>query len=342
MSKRKSLAVLFALLPVLMLPACRDGQESKPQDETSAPAKAVTTQPADSAKTDLTEDVVAKVNGVPITMRQVKLYVRQRQQIQKFEDTPQQRKQIIDEVINFEVMVQAAEALELDKQETIAAEIEHQRRNVLMTALLQEHVRNNPLTDEALRKHYESSMEGVTFTQYQISHILLETEEQAKDMITRLQAGVDFAELATHNSKDISRNQGGDIGWVAKAAIPDALLKAVESLKDGEYTATPVKSKFGWHVVKRTGQRESPAPDFEEVKSRVRASREKARLEEFMVTQREAAKVEVLYTEPEPESEIQSLSAPFADYTSKDRPQLPMPFKPRAPEPATAPDASTP
>ena len=126
------------------------------------------------------------------------------------------------------------------------------------------------VTDEAMRALYTDTVKNLKpEPEIRASHILVETEDQAKDIEKRLKAGEDFAKLATELSKDPgSGKQGGDLGFFTKERMVPEFSTAAFALAIGEVSA-PVKSQFGYHVIKLTEKREKPVPTFEEVKDQI-------------------------------------------------------------------------
>lgn len=157
------------------------------------------------------------------------------------------RKLLLQEFINSELLYQAALKEGIDQNPAVKLEIEMQRRNVIITAGLNAHLEKT-LTEEALTKAYEEKY-GQSSTEYRTRHILVENESDANNIIGALQRGEDFEKLAATASIDPSSSEGGDLGWLSTAEMPPTFAAAVETLKPGEYSTSPVQSGFGWHII---------------------------------------------------------------------------------------------
>ncbi len=136
-------------------------------------------------------------------------------------------------------------------------------------------------------------MAEVSFTEYNVQHILTESEEDARKIVDELGGGADFAELARQKSMDQSAEAGGDLGWLRASELPPAFRQAVTTMDKAGYTKEPVQTQFGWHIVRLADIRDVPPPPFEEVKERVRSIMQRKQIQDYLAGLRQQAKVEL-------------------------------------------------
>jgi peptidyl-prolyl cis-trans isomerase C len=240
----------------------------------------------------LAQGVVAKVNGVPIPQARMDLFV-QDLVGQGRPDTPDLRNAVRQELINRELLAQEALRRGLDKRPDVAARLEHARVSVLAQSYLQEVARGAPVSDEAMKKEYELIKAQIGPREYRARHILVESEEEAKQIIAQLRKGASFEKLAAEKSKDTgSRASGGDLDWNSAARYVKPFGDALVRLKKGETTDTPVRTEFGWHVIRLEDVREIRFPTFEEIKPNLQQQAQRRAQEKALETLRAKAKIE--------------------------------------------------
>lgn len=241
-----------------------------------------------------TNKVIAKVAGIEITERELALA--EVDLLQQFAETPaeQRRAAILNALIDIKLLAKSAEEEGLSEDANFKARMAFTRSRTLHNELFQKKVLEQ-ITDEELTTRYEAEIKGFP-VEKEISarHILVETEEAAKAVIVELEGGADFAELAKTKSTGPSGPNGGDLGYFGKGRMVPEFEAAVFALETGAYTKEPVKSQFGWHVIKKDGERDTQPPTFDQVKDQVRqvVAREKY----FQLTQdaRKAYEFEIL------------------------------------------------
>src|SRR5690606_14649647 len=149
------------------------------------------------------------------------------------------------------------------------------------------------ITDEDLKKEYDQRVGSMKLTEYKARHILVDSEEAAKDVIKRLKKGEKFADIAKKVSKDPgSKGSGGDLGWFNPQQMVPPFANAVVALKNGELTETPVQTQFGWHVIQREDSRDQPQPPFDAVKDQLRSMMQTQRLQQHIADLKSKAKIE--------------------------------------------------
>ena len=240
------------------------------------------------------DKVVTKVDGIPITQQEVELATEDLGE--RLAQLPEDRKR--DEVINYLVDLKlgakaAAEAKVADTPD-FAARLAYYREKVLLDQYLTG-LGKKAVTEEAAKKLYEDTTKAMApEEEAHARHILVETEDQAKAVVDRLKKGEDFAKVAADVSKDPgSGKEGGDLGWFTKDRMVPEFAEAAFKLKKGEVSA-PVKSQFGWHVIKLEDKRTKPLPDYAAVKPQIEQYLERKAQQDAVLALREKAKVERL------------------------------------------------
>lgn len=234
---------------------------------------------------------VATVNGKDIPQSRANLLVRERT-MQGVPDSPQLREQVKDELINREVVVQEAERRGLAKSPEVQQQLEIARQQVLLRAFLSDWQKSNPIPDDALRAEYEKVKGSQPSSEYKASHILVETEAEAKDIIAKLKKGAKFPELAKASKDPGSKDSGGDLGWNTAQTFVKEFSEAMVKLKKGEVTPEPVKTQFGFHVIRLEDTRAAKFPAFDEVKPQVQQKLQQDRIEKLVAELRSKAKIQ--------------------------------------------------
>lgn len=240
------------------------------------------------------DKVVAKVDGISITERDVQLASEDLGE--RLAQLPEDRKR--DEVINYLVDLKlgakaAAEAKIADTPD-FAARLAYYREKVLLDEYLTREGKK-AVTAEAAKKLFDDTTKAMApEEEAHARHILVEDEAQAKTVVERLKKGEDFAKVAAELSKDPgSGKEGGDLGWFTKDRMVPEFAEAAFKLKKGE-VSEPVKSQFGWHVIKLEDKRAKPLPDFAAVKPQIDQYLERKAQQDLVLALREKAKVERL------------------------------------------------
>ena len=245
-----------------------------------------------AANADPGAKTIATVNGKKITETMLDTFVKAAAGRPASELDPESRKEAIDALIDMQVLAAEGQKQGLDKKGEAAASIELARINVLQRAVADGYLKDKTPTDQELRAEYDALVAKMPRSEYRARHILLQNEAFANEIIARLKAGERFETLA-RQSLDPSSKDGGDLGWSPAnryvAPFSDALLK----LKKGETTAAPVRSQFGWHIIRLDDVRDtSPPPPFEQVKQQLEPAVRAKKLEAYTDELVKAAKIE--------------------------------------------------
>ncbi|MET1114542.1 MAG: peptidylprolyl isomerase [Comamonas sp.] len=235
---------------------------------------------------------LAVVNGKPVPKERVEIL---KQQIERSGRpmSPEIESQIKEEVIAREVFMQEARRLGLEASPEYKSQMELARQTVLIRELFEDFKRKNPVTDAEVKAEYDKFVAANQGQEYRASHILVATEAEAKAIIASLKKGGSFAEIAKKQSKDPgSGARGGDLDWAnANSYVPE-FTQAMVKLQKGSYTQTPVKSQFGYHVIRLDDTRQAELPKLDDVKPQVAQQLEQQKLIQFQEGLRAKAKVE--------------------------------------------------
>ncbi len=240
------------------------------------------------------DTIIATINGQAIPLGLFRLFYEQRLRTQKVKQpTPAFQTQVFNEFINIILTAQDAEKKGIDQDPNVQLALELQRLQFLSGLDLQDAARTLSPTEEEIQKAYEERYGQGKQKEYHARHILVKTEQEAKDLIQQLKEGADFQELAKAHSLGPTGKKGGDLGWFdAKQMVP-AFSEAVKQLEPGHYSEQPVRTQFGWHVILLEGVREAEPPPLSAVQGKLSAELQRQMLLNFIVGLRDQAKIEL-------------------------------------------------
>ena len=237
----------------------------------------------------------AIVNGKSIPKAQLDKLVQKSGQ----GDNPQVRDQAREMLVTKELILQEADKRGVIQKESVREQLEQSRVGILVAAVFEDYIEKEGVTEAELKAAYESVKTQYTGKEYHVEHILVEKETDAKAIIAQIKAGGNFGEIAKAKSKDPgSATNGGDLGWVNDKALVPEFSKAMVQLKNGQMTDKPVKSQFGWHIIKTVDSRDMKAHSFDELKAELKQmiasdqNWQKAKFTEMMQKLRAKAKVQ--------------------------------------------------
>lgn len=265
--------------------------------------------PANAEEGENGNPVVAVVNGEEIRFDEVMESARQLppqylQQLDAVFPT------LVERVVDMTLIAQAAEREGLADDAEVERRLEEMRQDIMREVYLQRQVEAYA-TEERLREAYEAHVEAnPPGEEIRASHILVEERAEAEDLIAQLDEGADFAALARAHSIGPTGEAGGDLGYFARGAMVDAFEDAAFALEEGQYTGEPVETQFGWHVIRKTGERVSEPESFEEMREELRANMQREAILAAIDDLRDGAEVE---TFPERRDEAEDPDLPGAD-----------------------------
>ncbi len=247
---------------LLISAGCENSSVADTGKAASAPAA-----PAPAAAQDANNPVLVTVNGQTINAQMFNLYLASRAQTMKGDiNSPEVKNQAINELINVLILAQEGKKNGLESLDEVQTAIELKRLEIISRAMLAKVARDAKPSEDELKIAYEKKFSQSSGLEYRASHILVQSEEQAKDLINQIADGGDFAELAKTHSTGPTGKNGGDLGWFDAGQMVKPFSDAVAAMQAGESSKTPVKTKFGWHVIKLVESRDKQPPSFEAVR----------------------------------------------------------------------------
>jgi peptidyl-prolyl cis-trans isomerase C len=196
-------------------------------------------------------------------------------------DTPELRNAIREELNTRELLVREAKKKGLDKNSDIKNQIDLAGQTVLVRAYVNDWIKANPIPDAELRKEYDKIKAQMADKEYKVRHILVEKEDEAKDIVASLQKGEKFEKLADRSKDPGSKANGGDLDWNQPANFVKPFSDAMVKLPKGKFTTQPVQTQFGWHVIQVDDIRDAKIPPFEEVKPQLQQRMQAQHLDQY-------------------------------------------------------------
>lgn len=273
--------ILSSALALLVLSACN--KQNAAPDAATAPAAAASAE------------VAATVDGTPITKVQLD-GIMQQQAAQGMPDTADSRKMVVDNLALQILVAKEATAKGLDKTPEVAGNLEMARQSILANAFVKDYIKTAAVTDEALKAEYETFKAKSGGNEYKARHILVKTEDEAKDIIAKLKKDIKaFEGLAKAKSMDPgSKANGGDLGWFNPSGMVPEFGAAVAKLEKGKFTEEAVKTQFGYHVIILDDSRAIAAPAFDDVKAQLTQQMQQKNLKKTLDDLKAKAKIEIV------------------------------------------------
>jgi peptidyl-prolyl cis-trans isomerase C len=235
---------------------------------------------------------LAIVNGKAVPLERVQALSQQIARSGR-EVTPDIEKQIKDEVIAREIFIQEAQKQGLDTTDDYKVQMELARQTILIRDLFTNYQKANAVTDDEVKAEYDKFAAANSGKEYKARHILVETEAQAKAIIAQIKKGAKFEDIAKKSSKDPgSGAKGGDLDWAPASNYVAEFAQALTQLTKGKMTETPVKSQFGYHIIRLDDVREAQLPKLEDVKAQIAQQLQQQKLAKYQSDLRSKAKIE--------------------------------------------------
>jgi len=273
--------VLVAALGLLSACTRPAGDAAKPAaGKADATAKATT--------------VVATVNGKAIDSEMLNVFVLAvSSNNPAAEVTAEQKKQMLEQLINMTLAAQAGEKEGLENDASVKARMQLLKTQLLAEAATEKYMKAHPGSESETKAEYDTQVANMP-KEYKARHILVESKEKADEIIKQLAAGGDFAKIAGKESKDAgSGKNGGDLGWFTAQSMVKPFADAVAGMEKGQTTPQPVQSEFGWHVINLEDVRSPAAPAYEEVKQQVEVLSQRKKLQAYLDELRKTAKIQI-------------------------------------------------
>ncbi len=231
-------------------------------------------------------ETVMTVNGAEIDSVMVDMYLESRIQRPADQATSEERDVVLQELTDIYLLTTQPGADQMRNDPRVKAQMELSTRGILAQAVAGDFLAKNAATEAEIVAEYEEQMKLAPTKQFKARHILVETQAAAADLITKLQAGEDFAELAKANSTGPTGPGGGDLGWFAPDQMVQPFSQAVVALEDGAFTTEPVQTQFGWHVILREESRDNQPPTLESVRDMLKQRVEQSKFSAYLETLR--------------------------------------------------------
>lgn len=237
------------------------------------------------------DNVAITVNGKPIKQTTLDYLLKDaNERGQKIDDT--QKEAIIARLVSNELIYQEALKAGLDKKSDFQIQEDLARRELLVNAYWQDYMKNNPISESDIKAAYEKYKIELGNKEYKVSHILLESETEAIQVIGQLNKGGDFAKIAADKSRDPSAKENkGELGWFSLASILKPFNLVLPYLNKGAISKEPIQSKFGWHVIRLEDTRDITTPEYDKVKDALQKQLSKRQMEKMLLELRNKAVV---------------------------------------------------
>jgi peptidyl-prolyl cis-trans isomerase C len=220
-----------------------------------------------NAKSEKEDTVVATVNGDKIMKSALDGYL---QIIQKSPSGAKVKvEEALDDLIATELALQEAKKTDILSRDEIKKKIADFTRNVILTTWTKEKVQSFKISDDEIKAEYDATVKKLASKEFNARHILLKKEDEAKAVIKEIANGADFAKLAKEKSTGPSASNGGSLGWFKAQTMVPAFANAVKEMKKGEVSKEPVKTQFGWHVIKLEDSRDAKLPALKTLKPKI-------------------------------------------------------------------------
>jgi peptidyl-prolyl cis-trans isomerase C len=235
---------------------------------------------------------IAIVNGKPVPKARMEALAQQMARAGR-QIPPEMQAQLKEEVIAREIFVQEAQARGMDATDDYKNQMELSRQSILIRDLFADFQKNNPVTDADVKAEYDKFAAANAGKEYRARHILVEKESEALAIIAQLKKGGKFDAIAKKQSKDPgSGANGGDLDWAAPSNYVKEFADALSALTKGKTTETPVKTQFGYHVIRLEDVRDAQLPKFDDVKPQISQQLQQQKMTKYQEDLRSKAKVE--------------------------------------------------
>ena len=235
---------------------------------------------------------IALVNGKPVPKARLETLLQQAKRAGQ-PVGPELEQRAKDEIVLREIFAQEAEKKGIAATPDYKGQMELARQSILIRELFEDYKKKNPVSDDDVKAEYDKFKAQATGTEYRARHILVESEDEAKALIAQIKGGAKFEDLAKAKSKDPgSGANGGDLDFAKPENYVPEFSAAMVKLKKGEMTEEPVKSQFGWHIIRLDDTREASFPAFDDVKGQIKQRLEQAKLQKYQEDLKNKAKTD--------------------------------------------------
>ena len=239
------------------------------------------------------EEVIATINDEPIYTSIFQRYSNIRLQKNVDDLSDDERDGLIEELIQFHLMTNAATNAGISQEQNVIIDLELQKLQMLSRLMATRHLEENPPSETELQIAYEQNIQRLSGVQYKARHILLDEESEAIEIIEELRGDADFQELATARSTGSSGPNGGDLGWFSADTMVPPFAQAVSSMEIGTFSEEPVRTRFGWHIIFLEDTLDSQPPGLEAVRADMTTFVEQRKIEDLLNSLRDGSIVDI-------------------------------------------------
>jgi peptidyl-prolyl cis-trans isomerase C len=231
---------------------------------------------------------VAVVNDKPITKAKVDQFLQQLGQ----PDTPELRDKIKEQLIEREIFLQEATKRGIPERADVKFQADFVRQTAVIQNLFKDELKKRPVTDQQIQAEYDKQKASQGDKEYKARHILVEKEDEAKEIIEQLKKGAKFEDLAKKSKDPGSAAKGGDLGWAGAGAYVKPFSDAMVKLEKGKFSEVPVQSQYGYHVIQLEDVREAQFPPLDQLKNQIGESIQQKQAQAFAEELRKKAKIQ--------------------------------------------------
>ncbi|MEW7973051.1 MAG: peptidylprolyl isomerase [Candidatus Thiodiazotropha endolucinida] len=289
----KTKILLAAVCSAGLLTACNQST-----DQASTAAKTDSDRPAtvpemnEPTTGDMDVETLLTVNGEAITRTMYSLYFQDRMRnVPDAQNSPEMQMSVLNELSNIIIVAQDAEKQGILQRPEVAASVDLLKAKLLTQIAIQDFAGSHEPSEEDIQKAYQEDYAGQSGNEYKARHILVKEQDEATALIEKLNGGADFAELAVEHSTGPTGKNGGDLGWFDVAQMVKPFGDALKTLDKGKYSAAPVETQFGWHVILLEDTRVSEAPSLDNVKGKIVNKLKQVALSDYMQGLRDSSKL---------------------------------------------------
>ena len=239
------------------------------------------------------EEVIATVNGSSITKEDFQRFAFEATQGVK--GNPKlDPNDVLNELLSRELIYQDALKQGIDKRKDVEKELAHLKHKLVVSVALDEATKKNPVSDKEMQQLYDKEIKNLKLEEFKARHIMVAEKTLAEQIITELDVGGDFAQLAgKHSIHAASKDKGGDLDWFSPQRMIPEVANTTMLLDNNKYTKVPVKSQYGWHIIKREGSRDVPTPSFDKVKPKLAQALQQKKVGKYIQALKAKADIKV-------------------------------------------------
>ena len=240
---------------------------------------------------------LVQVNGTKVNNLDLAIFSTQATGNQKA-DSPEQQAAILEELVNIFMLAHSKEGKKLKKHREVAAALKVANARLIAETLVRKKMQDAKISEQAIKTAYQEQYVKAPKIEYKARHILLKTEKDAKDVITALKTGKDFAALAKEKSTGPSKTVGGDLGWFNLQQMVPPFSDALAKMTKNTYSQQPVKTQYGWHVILLEDTRKMPTQKLDQVRDKLIQHLKAQKVGEYIRNIREKSNITIFAKKP--------------------------------------------